>query len=409
MAKLRLTVRSIASLRPTDTRVDYFDDALPGFFLRVTPTGIKTFGVIYRHAGRKRRFTIGTSDKWSLADARDHAREAIRASAKDKRDMAAEKRDDRQAETFGELAEQYIARWARKRKRSWPEDQRIVDTYLNPRFRNVRATEVRRADVRGLLEEIASEAPIMANRVLACIRKIYNWGISNDLVEWSPCVKLMAPAEERRRDRVLTDAEIKKLWAALDASTSAVADTYRLRLLTAQRGGEVTGMRWGEVDLDGRWWTIPAERSKNRMPHRVWLSDPVVRILERAHQRETERERRRADRQRREPKRLQFVFPGRRQGQPIVEAKRVKAEIAKAAGIDGWTGHDLRRTAASHMTAMGVTRITVGRLLNHAEPEVTAVYDRHSYDPEKRTALDQWARRLLMIVSELRSADEGAS
>jgi len=97
-----------------------------------------------------------------------------------------------------------------------------------------------------MLESIAGEAPIMANRVLACIRKIYNRGISVDLVEGSPCVKIMAPGEEQRRDRALSDEELKKIWAALEAENSPVADTYKLRLLTVQRGGEVLSMRWAD-------------------------------------------------------------------------------------------------------------------------------------------------------------------
>ena len=265
MPKLNLTVKKIDSLKPTDNRVDYFDMNPPGFFIRVTPNGVKTYGVMYRHAGRKIRYTIGTTDQWTLADARDKGAEAIRDAAKGV-NAAAKKKEQRQASSFGEVAAEYLERWAKKRKRpkSWKEDERIIEVYLNKRFENVRASEVSRADVRAMLESIADEAPIMANRVLACIRKIYNWGISVDLVEGSPCVKIMAPGEEQRRDRVLSDEELKKIWAALEAKNSPVADTYKLRLLTAQRGGEVLSMRWADVDLESRWWTIPAERSKKQ-------------------------------------------------------------------------------------------------------------------------------------------------
>ena len=232
----------------------------------------------------------------------------------------------------------------------------------------------------------------MANRVLASVRKIYNWAIGQDLVENNPCFKLPAPSKERRRDRVLSNEELKKVWTALDNDKSSViADAFKMRLLTAQRGGEVLSMRWSDIDLNARWWTIPVERSKNKMPHRVWLSNPAMSIL---------KSRKAGD------KESSWVFPGRREGQPIVETKRVLESIRTASGVKEWRGHDLRRTAASNMTAMGIPRFIVGRVLNHAEPGIRAVYDRHSYDAEKKDALDKWAAKLTRIVSELKVVGE---
>src|SRR6266849_5062321 len=127
------------------------------------------------------------------------------------------------------------------------------------------------------------------------------------------------------------------------------------------------------------------------MPHRVWLSTPAMNILRR--RKETAGE-------------SPWVFPGRREGQPIVETKRVLESIRTASGVKEWRGHDLRRTAASNMTAMGIPRFIVGRVLNHAESGVTAVYDRHSYDKEKQEALDAWAKRLMVIVSDLREVSK---
>ena len=127
------------------------------------------------------------------------------------------------------------------------------------------------------------------------------------------------------------------------------------------------------------------------MPHRVWLSDPVLTILKRRKE---------------AGKKSPWVFPGKREGQPIVETKRILESFRPASGVEEWRGHDLRRTAASSMTAMGIPRFIVGRILNHAEPGVTAVYDRHSYDKEKQEALDAWAKRLMVIVSDLREVSK---
>ena len=403
MAKATLTARGVAALKPADSRIEVFDEKLTGFYVRVNPTGGKTYGVMYRVNGRKRRLTIGSADAWSLADARDRGREAIRLAAVGSRDLASEKRDARQADTFSELAAEYIERWAKPRKRSWKEDARIIDRYLNPKLGNVKVADVRRADVRRLLDDIAADAPVMASRVLACCRKIYNWAISQDLAETSPCDRVPAPAQPVRRDRVLNDEELRAVWTALDSTDSIVADVFKLRLLTAQRGGEVASMRWAEIDLPDAVWTIPAERSKNGLSHRVPLSEPVIRILERRHSELLADEDRRAARQGRNVEAPVFVFPGRRDRHShITPTKTTAGSIAETAALDTpWTGHDLRRTAATRMAEAGTPRVVLGRILNHSDRSVTAIYDRASYSGPAREALDQWARTLARIVSGL--------
>src|SRR5262249_1009596 len=222
MARLNLTARTVAALKPKDKRIYYFDVNLPGFCLGVTPNGVKSFSVVYRHARRLRRLTIGTTDRWTLADARDQAREALRAAAKGE-DPAAKKRQKQQAEikTFAHLAATFMERYSKKKKRSWPEDQRIIDSYLLPRFKNIPVTEVRRTDVRSMLEALGER--VISNRVLACMRKIYNWAISVDLVENNPCFKIPQPAKENRRDKVLTEPEIKMVWRAFEKEPQLMA------------------------------------------------------------------------------------------------------------------------------------------------------------------------------------------
>src|SRR5262249_1613729 len=121
-----------------------------------------------------------------------------------------------------------------------------------------------------------------ANRVLAYIRKIYNWGISQDLVDNNPCFQIPRPTPEKSRDKVLSEAELKALWHALDKEPALMAAMYKLRLLTPQRGGEIAAMKWIDIAKEGEltWWTIPAEVAKNKKPHRVPLTDAAVKILE---------------------------------------------------------------------------------------------------------------------------------
>ncbi|HEX4997397.1 MAG TPA: integrase arm-type DNA-binding domain-containing protein, partial [Terriglobia bacterium] len=266
--KLKMNAKWVETLKPGPKRRDYHDTDCPGLTLRVTPSGAKSWTLMYYAGKRRRRLTIGSFPAIGLHDARKQGqkkRGAIQLGA----DPAAEKKAAREAGTFGELAAQYLD--AKKHKRSIREDARIVDVYLNPRFEHAAAKDVKRSDIGAMLQTVAADAPVMANRVLACIRGIYNWAIGAGLLESTPCLRLQPPAPEKSRTRCLTNDEIRAVWKALDASTStAIADLYKLRLLTAQRGGEIMGAAWSEFDLESRWWTIPGSRTKNKLDHRVY-------------------------------------------------------------------------------------------------------------------------------------------
>jgi integrase len=221
----------------------------------------------------------------------------------------------------------------------------------------------------------------MANRVFEVTRRLYTWAIGKDLVETSPCVGLSKPSPETQRDRVLAEDEIRTVWSACDAEPGIIADAFRLMLITAQRRGEVLSMRW--QDVDGTWWTIPAELAKNGLAHRVPLSRQALAILERLRKRA----------------KGSWVFPSPTTDRPIENPQKAAERLRDRSKVPDLRLHDLRRTAASLMTGMGISRLTVKKILNHAERDVTAVYDRHSYDPEKRAALEAWSWRLQAMVS----------
>ena len=163
------------------------------------------------------------------------------------------------------------------------------------------------------------------------------------------------------------------------------AAIFKLLLLTAQRLGEVLTMRREDLDLATRWWTIPAERSKNGLTHRVPLGKQALAIVQTMLEDTSD---------------SPWVFPSADGNGPVTTLQKAVRHIRRAAKLD-FRPHDLRRTAASHMTGMGTNRLTVAKILNHAEHEVTAVYDRHSYDQEKRQALDAWGARIKEIVTDV--------
>jgi integrase len=302
-----------------------------------------------------------------------------------------------------------------RKKRSYYEDNRIIDKDLRPAWKSKRAHDVMRRDVIRLLDNIVDRgAPIQANRTLALIRKIYNWGIGRDLVESNPCTQIKAPGTEKQRDRVLSEIEIKALWEAFEAEGKAIEPMFKLRLITAQRGGEIESMRWQDINLASGWWTIPAEYSKNKLSHRVPLSDMAIHILL-AHKKAMDTDLKKikhkvqksgkaedmGNHERKKEKYSKWLFPS-----PVYKCKGPISNVQKAAQrvneysrVDDFKLHDLRRTAASYMTGMGILRLVVSKILNHVEQGVTRVYDRHSYDNEKRVALDKWARRLQTILT----------
>jgi integrase len=401
LGRIALTDRTVRALKPPSAgRIDVWDEDYPGFGLRISASGRRTWILMYRIGKTLRRFTLGQYPTLGLAEARGRARDALH-DVDHGQDPARDKIAERQAETFGDLSREYIERHASK-KRSGREDIRLLNgsphkkrTGKKPhiplvtRWGNRKLKDIKRRDVRDLLEEIAARAPIMANRTLALVRKMFNFAIEHDWLEANPCHMVKQPGQEKQRDRVLSEDEIRALWKALDSEDAIIAAVFRLRLLTAQRGGEVLGATWDEMDLTAGWWTIPAARSKNGLAHRVPLSPQALKVLKSLRSVTGD---------------SSWVFPSpKKEDASIAHAQKAIERLVERSGVD-FRGHDLRRTAASLMVGAGVPRLVVSKILNHVETGVTAVYDRHSYDLEKRAALDFWGRRLEAIVANKRPA-----
>jgi len=239
-------------------------------------------------------------------------------------------------------------------------------------------------------------APIAANRTQALLSKMFRFGVGRDIVPYSPCLEITKPAPEHKKDRVLSDGEIKTHWyGILDSEmTMQTKVALLLQLVTAQRKGEIVVMRWNEIDGDV--WTIPAEVAKNGLAHRVPLSPQALALLDMV----------------KNDSPLVFPTPsGHLRGDSISRATRrhlmrikkpteanPKATLTKD-DFEWFTPHDFRRTAATNMTKAGYNRLVVSKVLNHVEGGVTAIYDQHTYDKEKRQALETWGRKLDAIIN----------
>lgn len=415
MPQIRLTARFLETLKPTGRRIDFFDADEPGLALRLSEHGRKTWCYLYRAHGsrRLRRLTLGTYPAVTLADARGLALENRRGVQIKGENPADIKAAWKQIKSFSELAAWYLKEYATKRKRSWKEDRRILDKELLPAWRDRKASDVSRAEVRALLRSIAERpAPVMANRVLALISRIYNKALEEDIpgIVANPALRLPKPGgDEQGRERVLSDAEIRELWAVLEdikrlkrrsndddniaAISPMIARGLLVLLLTGQRPGEVFRMRWADVDLDAKWWTLSEAATKNRVTHRVPLTDRVVALLEEA----------RGD----APKESPWVFAGIKGGSVALRAVKAGAELKRATKQSGenllsfsFHRHDLRRTCATNMAMAGIPRATISRVLNHVDrgARATLVYQRYEFDAEKRVALEAWDRRFSQIL-----------
>ena len=389
----------LKNLKPNGKTSDFFDKDLRGLGLRLGRNGRKTFFVRYRIRGQstRRRFTFEEPYPiLSLAEARKKA-QAIIVEARKGHDPAHKKKVERQAPTFRELAKQYQIKYAAN-KRSGNKDIQAIQRDLLPAWAHFKAKEISRRDVIQVLDVIFDRgSPIMANRTKALVSKIFNFGISEDLVSRNPVIQIQNRQKEKPRQRILSTNEIVTLWNALDIfpetaetesgkmNAAQIADFFRLILITAQRPVEVRTIKWD--DITANWLTISPKISKNGLAHRVYLSQQAMTILT-------------ALKQQADPT-IKYVFPARNKAakSPYLSSyHKAWGRIKASTGITDARPHDLRRTAASNMTRLGILRLTVSKILNHKEGGVTTVYDRHTYDKEKQAALIKWGAHLQSII-----------
>jgi integrase len=300
---------------------------------------------MYRADGSQFRLSLGPNSALSLAEARQMAKDALREVAHG-RNPAAQKKAARLAETVSDLSDLYIDKHARPNKRTWQTDYRVVNRDIKPVWGNRKVADIKRRDVIAWVDRLMERGkPIMANRTFEVARKMFSFAVARDLIEASPFFGVAKPAPERQRERVLSEDEIRLVWTGIEAEPPTLSAIMKLRLLTAQRGGEVASMRWRDIDFNTGWWTIPAEMNKSKRTHRVPLSLPVLTILTALQQ---------------QPEHPEMVFPGRR-GYRVATLWRSGDRVRSVSGVD-FVPHDLRRTAASHMAAMGIGRLTIGKI-----------------------------------------------
>ena len=389
MGAIRFTDRTVQSLSTDRTQADFWDDLVPGLGVRVSGlTGRKTFVIRYRKDGRRPRFKLGTYPILSLKKARDVAKRKL-ARVQLGEDPASDRQERREARTVGELVDEYMEKHAKKNQResTWKEDERTLKRDVLPRLNRRTVESVTRTDVIDVLEPILGrEAPVLCNRTRSVMHRVFEFAVVRGYIENNPVTRVKPLAVEKPRRRKLRPSEIRQLWKALEAEPTQIAAVYKLILLTAQRPGQVCGLRW--PDLEDGWWYVSEEQDKTGNPHRVPLSKQALAELEAVRAETPEWDVR------------PWAFPARRGGGHLRNLWYSADRIRQRMDGEHWTPHDLRRTAATLMRSeCKVPRIVIAKVLNHADRGVTAIYEQSSYDDEKREALEAWGAHVIDIIS----------
>lgn len=404
---------------PKKGRVEYLDPPLPGhgtFGVRINKT-CKSFIFLYSFHNHPRRLTLGTYPDLSLAEARSKAAQAVellKLGIDPGQKKIVELTEYRTSPTFEEAVESYLE-WAKANKKSWAEDERMLRREFVPHLGRTKIRDVTRKQVLALLDDKAKTAPVQANRLLAVIRKMFNFCVEREIIDATPLVQIKRVAKETPRERSLNRHEL--LWFLHRLTEPSITQSTRfallLSLMLAQRSGRIVGMRWVDIDLADDIWDRSGKFEKNDNPIAIPVSDDVRRILKYLRERQIQKvvalDPERWANSRVPPNPGPFVFPGRWLSKPqtqpslnramrrfyddyVKDKERVEEEslLRVADGYPRPTVHDLRRTATTHMSSRGLGKDVRSRILNHKDLSVDAIYDRYAYFDEKAVALKEW-------------------
>ncbi len=405
MAKQRLTANTVrgAKVPAGKSNLEIWDTDLPSFGLRVGRSGRKTFFIRYRENQQQVRLKIGNASLYTLAEARDIAREHFRniekgeypkrLKAKPGRSLEPQNAADTSRDFhFSAVMADFVKIHCigpnpeRPNKRSWQYQQRVLERiceYLgDPDIRMVT-----RAQVQALLDDYAFEQHkgVMANRFLAHLKTFFRWCLKREILTASPVENIDKPQPEHVRQRTLSDDELIIIWSALEQTPYPYGPIMQLLILTSQRYGEISGLKWSMIDRQEKLLKLPI--TKNGQPHDVPLSEPALEIIHRL------------------PRIVgPYCFGLNGQG-PYTRNANAKRRLdilitQNFRELPRWTTHDFRRTAANGMQRLGTRPHIIERCLNHSIPKLEKTYQTYAYINEKREALDAWGAHVMDITAQ---------
>jgi integrase len=405
MPRIKLTAAAVEKIKlPPTGQIEYFDQLLPSFGLRVSYKGAKSWFVMTRVEGKLIRMTLGKAPAIPLAKAREEARHVMNlaAAGKDPRLEKTEtkrKREKQRRNNFGVCSEEFLERYvaARLRPSTMREYKRILTGPDTRHWQSLPISSITKRDVLDVIEKIEGRgSPHAASRALAYLGKFFNWCAEHDIIESVPTNRVRASQPPTSRDRALSNEELSYIIPAIKEEQSVFGPLFMIMLMTGQRRGEVAGMCWSEIkdfDTGEALWEIPGVRTKNKQIHLVPLPPAVCTVLRTLPHTGD----------------LMFTTTGETPVSGFSKAKkRIDIHIAGIrtdAGLEPlppWRLQDLRRTMITLMNEdLGILPHVVEAVVNHmsgaAKAGVAGVYNRALYLEERKRALERWSKLVLTI------------
>lgn len=380
----KLTDAKIANFRCKEGKqVELRDSVVPGLTLRASPGGTKSFYLIYRFRKKPKREKIGKYGIISLSDARERARELLSEleRGKDPKVLTSRNKFGSDAITFDELVDEYVEKYARHNNRRWKESKRVLTREFGRHWQGRCVRDLEKHEVTLILDEIVARGSAStANQAFAAIRRLFNWAIERGNLVVSPCNGMKPPAPAVKRERVLSRPELKQIWQGAKDMGYPYGIIVQLLILTAQRREEVAKMRWQDLDFDRGHWNIPAELNKSKRLHVIPLTDACIEIIASLPRFDSE-----------------IVFLARGRNVSVSGFSKWKRKLDEKCSVKNWRLHDIRRTVATEMAALGVDSGIIERILNHADTSVTATYNKFSYLPQIKRALELWSNEVANV------------
>ena len=364
-----LTELAIKKAAKATARYDIFDASVRGLGVRIAPSGTKSWFIMRRFNGKMLRTTFGRYPEVGLADARLRAPEVLLKMSKGNTSQG--------NDTFETIVAEWIKRDQSKNK-SVEQVKTAIKRHVSPVFSGRKLDEIKKQDIIKLIDQITDGgSPVAANRILAFLKRFFNWCVERDILEVSPALSIKANTGEISRDRVLDVGELLSLWTVEDKLNYPWGAILKLLMLTGARLKEVSEVTWDEISLEEQIWSIPSSRTKNSRPHQIHLSTQAIQIL----------------RSLPSVKDQSFLF-STNGVRPVSGFSKAKKRIDLLSGVDNWRFHDLRRSFATYTTEkLQIPPVVIDKVLNHvsgAVKGVAAIYQRGEYLEQRREALQAW-------------------
>ena len=434
MAVGKITKQTVEALEPPPegTRLHLWDDVVKGFGVMVTDKGVRSYILQYRIGGRgspTRRVTIGKhGSPWTAQKAEARAKELLEQVRRkvdpfDAERAAVEADKARKAEAqassiiterlgFSTFADRFVDKYAKvNQPRSWKETEGIINRDLKPKFLERPLTQITDADIVELIDDVGERGASPALKAYKTLRMIFGYACDKERRHMppskSPMLGIKPPSKAGKRDRTLTDDELRLVWMAAGEMGWPFGPIVRLLILTGQRRDEVGGLVWSEVDKGKRHWLLPGERSKNGLANLVPLAPTPFAIIADLPVIKSDAG-------------LVFTTTGETavsgfskvkarldasmlvlMQREAIEAGASKDDAAKLK-VAPWTLHDLRRTLATGCQRLGFATEVTEAVINHVSGTragIVGVYQTYRYEAEKRAALEAWGRHVDQVVT----------